>query len=80
VLQEPEGLLEVQVVEAANVPRMNRTFGRADPYCRWAEAVLAGRTVLQRAQCCTAADSAAALLVMRGLAAAVLGGGAALPM
>ncbi|PRW61258.1 integral membrane single C2 domain isoform A [Chlorella sorokiniana] len=32
--QEPEGLLEVHVVEAANLPRMDTWIGKADPYCR----------------------------------------------
>ncbi|KAI3427265.1 hypothetical protein D9Q98_007197 [Chlorella vulgaris] len=32
--QEPEGLLEVQLIEAVNLPRMDFWGSKADPYCR----------------------------------------------
>lgn len=35
LLQMPEGLLEVRVIEACNLPRMDWLGGRADPFVRW---------------------------------------------
>ena len=42
-VQEPEGLLEVQVVQAVNLPRMDFWGGKADPYVRSAAAAAAAK-------------------------------------